>query len=745
MNTNGQIEEATSTHFESLNHLPVSLTQGQCVIHQHEILICGGYCERRCFSYHTLKGEYKLICSYPENVSLHGHCVVKRVNDKNPNDISVLFLCGSKFFKRHTLIMRYVSVWDNDGANIELDSQRDYNKWVPLTNSEGKPIVIGRPDDDYVGVRALVGGSENHLLFITYPSKNIDVFDLNICQFIKHDTLPFYYAFGGHCFVAKRRNDKKMCEMVVFSKHTGISITYDEVNNSFTAHSIQVCTTLRPLNQYAYIYVNDFILIFGGDDRPVIRASNSVYRYSMTKDKWMKFEQTLPIQLTGCAGVLSEDDLFIHIIGGSDGKGLTSTHLKTEVKTWMKEEETEIEKQWNVEETEKIEIEEIKHELEKIKDELDIRKLKKDIETIIEHWMKPLSIQLGWVDDFNIMICRYILRKYFKPLHVVQRYSCSVKSLQFSSNCTKLVLALSDETIRILDAKQETEIQILKGHSDFVYDAKFSLTGNMVVSGSKDATIRLWDVKSGSEIRILKGHTKGVTKVNFSPDEKIIVSSSQDQTIRIWSVQSGKETNILKGHSSVINDVQFSPDGHQLLSASNDETIINWNVSTGEIVKKLKGNLGSVYKVKFSPDGLLFASCSLNKTVQIWNVMTGTLLQKLVGHFAPATDVHFSSDGKIVISCSMDNTIRLWDVKLGVEIQKLEGHSGYMTGLDISADGNRIVSASNDGVSKYNYNYNKAIAKDDYNFVLGSKKNYITHTFSQFICLFLKLFQSIFE
>ncbi|ETO33606.1 hypothetical protein RFI_03496, partial [Reticulomyxa filosa] len=211
-----------TSQFQTLKELPTPLEQSQCVLHKHELLICGGISRRACYSYHTLKNEYKFICEYPSHVTLWGHCVVKLVNsnsnsDKDNNQITLLSFGGSPITKKHTLVMKYVSVWsdgdNNDDENEnetnkskklsklnQLNKSNNYNEWIPFTDNHNHPIIIRRNDDYYLGARVLIGGINNHLLFITYRDNNISVFDLNTFQFIKHDQLPTNNIIKYHCF-----------------------------------------------------------------------------------------------------------------------------------------------------------------------------------------------------------------------------------------------------------------------------------------------------------------------------------------------------------------------------------------------------------------------------------------------------------------------------------------------------------------------------------------------------------------
>ncbi|ETO29497.1 hypothetical protein RFI_07623 [Reticulomyxa filosa] len=353
--------------FQTLKELPIPLDQVQCVLYKHELLICGGYEQRACYSYHKIKNEYKFICEYPSDVQLKGHCVVKLVdnsnnNNKDSNQITVLSFGG---LYKHTLVMKYVSVWSDKSKN-----SNNYNQWIPFTDNHNNQIDIGGNYGDYVGVRAVVSGSNNHLLFITYQSKNISVFDLNIFQFIKRDILPTDFT-NYHCFVSNSENGqgqemiktnqgkiKQNYKMLLFCKKTGLSIEYDEDSNSFQFRQLTVCHNIEQFFRYAYVCINGVILFFGGwnckigSDRII---SKSVHKYSIRENKWMTFKNTLLSPLQYCTAILSEEDNYIHIIGGLDKRTVSTNEIKC----------------------------------------------------IIQYWTRTFKIKLGWIDDFNQIIMKY--------------------------------------------------------------------------------------------------------------------------------------------------------------------------------------------------------------------------------------------------------------------------------------------------------------------------------------------------
>ncbi|ETO19228.1 WD-40 repeat protein [Reticulomyxa filosa] len=646
---------ATSSPFQSLKDLAIRFWQSQCVLHKHEILICGGYEKRDCYSYHTLKDEYKFVCSYPKNVILNGHCVVKLVDNSKDNDEITLLSFGGLY--KHAFVMKYVSVWSNDDDNNNEINKLNYcNQWTPFTDDCNHPIHIGKDKDNYQGVRAVIGGSNNHLLFITYSKNNIDVFHLNKSKCIKHDTLPTNDYIRYHCFVSKSENGQKMTktneeknkgkkklnnEMVLFCEKTGLSIIYDEDSNTFQFYKLRVCKDISSFNQYAYVFINDAILFFGGygwEDGKYI-ASKAVCKYSIQENTWITFEHTLPIPLYDCFGILNEDNNYIHIIGGRNDRIISiSTNMKTKVNVWR-----------------------------------DASQLSKnEIKVAIQYWIRILKIKLGWINDFNKITIKYI--KGFQLLAVLQAHDNIVSSVIFSADGRKIVSASHDRTVRVWDVESGKQLQIFRGHDNRVFAARFSPDGNIVVSCSGDGTIRLWDVNTGTEVMKLKSDTNRIWDVNFSPDGKYVVSGLQDNTIRLWDVHSGIEIKQFLGHSKSVLSTQFSPDGKMVVSSSYDKTINLWDVESGEILKQFKGHSDCVTRAKFSPDGQCIISCSFDDTVQIWYITTGKS-KILKGHLNHVNDVKYFPDGHTIVLCSSGNRIRLWNVKTGKEIQKLEGNS----------------------------------------------------------------------
>ncbi|ETO32429.1 hypothetical protein RFI_04690 [Reticulomyxa filosa] len=261
--------------FKTLKELTIKLYQAQRVPHKHEILICGGAHER----------------------ALNN-------NNKDSNEITLLSF-GSAYDGevKHTLIMKYVSIWRNENEmnkSKELKKSNNYNQWVSFTDNHNTPIIIGR------GVIIIVDGA------VIENRQEQEMVKTN-----------------------EEKNTKRNYEMLLFCENAGLLIEYNEDDNIFQFHRLPVRGNIVAFNNYAYVCINDIILFFGGSHyRFDCVISNLVHKYSIKK-KWMTFRNTLPSPLFHSVAILSEDNTNIHTIGGSDYNNIAlSTNIKTKVRIW---------------------------------------------------------------------------------------------------------------------------------------------------------------------------------------------------------------------------------------------------------------------------------------------------------------------------------------------------------------------------------------------------------------------------
>ncbi|ETO04230.1 G-protein beta WD-40 repeats containing protein [Reticulomyxa filosa] len=313
--------------------------------------------------------------------------------------------------------------------------------------------------------------------------------------------------------------------------------------------------------------------------------------------------------------------------------------------------------------------------------ELVVKQSEEEIQIIIEHWIRALSIKLGWIHDFNKLVAEYTTNFF-----IFEAFLASSKLLK-----------------------------TFTGHNGLVYSIDYSTFdgGQFIYSGSHDNTICVWDVETNSRIQVFNGHSEPVYSVKFSPyhyhnhRRHVICSSSSDQTIRFWYIKDNKQFQIFENNFGWVGDIEFSPfnGGRYLCSGYGNSKINLSDVETSKSLHVLNGHLGSILCVNFSPlqsnnnasnesnsigiiggNGYTICSGSLDKTIRIWDIETAKQLSVFEGHGSFVNSVKYGSNELIntILSGSADKSVRLWDIRSGQQIQVFNGHTNSINSVEYS-------------------------------------------------------------
>ncbi|MHC4938848.1 MAG: WD40 repeat domain-containing serine/threonine protein kinase [Planctomycetota bacterium] len=155
---------------------------------------------------------------------------------------------------------------------------------------------------------------------------------------------------------------------------------------------------------------------------------------------------------------------------------------------------------------------------------------------------------------------------------VLKGHAARVQAVAFGPDGT--VASADDAGVVIL--WESGKPRRLTGHQGAVFGVAFSPDGKSLATAGADHTIRLWNAVDGAEQEVLRGHGGKVRAVSYHPDGSRLASASEDKTVRIWDAGTGDSLLRLLAHGEWVTSVAFSPDGKSLATASFDTTAKVW-------------------------------------------------------------------------------------------------------------------------------------------------------------------------
>ncbi|ETO10801.1 WD-repeat protein, partial [Reticulomyxa filosa] len=212
------------------------------------------------------------------------------------------------------------------------------------------------------------------------------------------------------------------------------------------------------------------------------------------------------------------------------------------------------------------------------------RNKKKEIQIIVQQWIRRLHITFGWTHGLGKIVVDYVMF-YFLSFHVMKKI---------------YLLLLPACTIFMLDqfCSSSKLINTLTGHTNWVHSIDYLAFDDqqIICSASQDNTVRVWDIDNNKQIEFNR-YSKCVACVKFSSyhyhnRQHVICSSSDDKVIRFWNFKSNIQLQTFNGHTNCVGEIKFSSfnGGRYLCSGSYDKTIRLWDVETSRSLHVFNGH-----------------------------------------------------------------------------------------------------------------------------------------------------------
>ena len=298
------------------------------------------------------------------------------------------------------------------------------------------------------------------------------------------------------------------------------------------------------------------------------------------------------------------------------------------------------------------------------------------------------------------MVIEEAFGAHFEPL----KESATGKSSEYaivSPDKKTVLIASSDNTVRLFEIETGNELQEFKGPSDSVYSLAWSPDGNFIAAGYAGLKAYIWDRQTGD--RVQEFITKGsVTELAFSPDGTVLLIGLLNGNVQLIDrttqdkVRTLQRKPTLQGLTGTVNAAAFSPDGNSIVVGYSYGNAHLWDKNTGKLLYELKVS-GNVLSVAWSPDGkTILLGCSDGKAI-LWDKETGKVLQELKKDSSDVWAVTFSSDSKFVLTGAENGKVSLWEAATGQLLREFLKHKGSILTIALSSDQETMITVSSKG------------------------------------------------
>jgi WD repeat-containing protein 61 len=161
--------------------------------------------------------------------------------------------------------------------------------------------------------------------------------------------------------------------------------------------------------------------------------------------------------------------------------------------------------------------------------------------------------------------------------------SKSVRALSVNPVDMELAVGSSDHLVRILDLKDLSVKNEIRGHSNSVFTVRYTPDYQHLMTAGRDANFKVWDTIKYQQQESVVAHLYAINHIDFSPSGKHFVTCSMDKAIKVWDMQTFRLLKVIDkarhaGHGTSVNKLFWSGYKNQLVSASDDRTISVWNL-----------------------------------------------------------------------------------------------------------------------------------------------------------------------
>jgi WD40 repeat protein len=297
---------------------------------------------------------------------------------------------------------------------------------------------------------------------------------------------------------------------------------------------------------------------------------------------------------------------------------------------------------------------------------------------------------------------------------------CEVTAFSLSSDGNQVAVSTKPKTVMTTDDLIDYALVVyhapdlsetpLKGHTNQVEALAFSNDGTKLASGGSDQTLRVWDVKNGTELAVFSEWgevtsgrpSSAVAACAFSDDGERVVAGSYG-VAKVWAISDGQTQTARPTPNAQIESCLVAPNHQTFLTLRYSEPPIQvYRAETGELLRHLGRSKHSSYQpfaYAYSPSGNSVLLAESRQPLAIWDVEAGESNREFGRGASVANCTHccLSPLESHVAASWQDKRdsqrlfIEIWHVATEKLINRIEDIRGRVTSLVFSPEGHLLL------------------------------------------------------
>jgi WD40 repeat protein len=280
--------------------------------------------------------------------------------------------------------------------------------------------------------------------------------------------------------------------------------------------------------------------------------------------------------------------------------------------------------------------------------------------------------------------------------HRSDRRKPVVTGVDVESTGRLMAVVGDDHAIGIYDFQDQSFVQHLDKHTDWVRAARFSRDGRLLATAGNDRQLFVWDSNDlgpGRAAPVQANRTpEAIIDLTFNHNGSLLATVGFDGWLRLFDTQTGLPSSKLACACPDNHAVAFSADGQQVAAGGRSGTIRGWDVDSGDRIAQYKVHRQRVRTLEFASDGRLVSGGD-DQRIAITDPKNPSDGQRLPRQASKLYAVKLL-DNDLIATGGSDNKIHVSRLLDGSDVGYLEGHTGTVSSLALKSD--QLVSGSYD-------------------------------------------------